>query len=181
MQVTLHEGFAKELENLADAIDQWSEDSRRRLVQAHRKIGERHKAEAVKRVPVDEGRLRNGIITRTHHNASMTDVLTETGTNVRGYPVYLEFGTRFIAGGRVLALGDGIAITDAEAVKDWPAKSAGQDGRIDKRGRFRTSTGQFVKGAGREQMPWLRPAFWAIRDWALKQLANVHIPPKQRK
>ena len=45
----------------------------------------------------------------------------------RSYPVYVEFGTKYIAGGRVLALGFEPTITDAQAVKFWPAKNTGQD------------------------------------------------------
>ncbi len=161
MKVTLGKQFSDQLNKLADDIDGWSEDARERLLDAHRRIGQRHKAEAVKRVPVDEGTLKERITTATHRDTAGTEILTETGTNVPDYPVFLEFGTRYIAGGRVKALGEGVDITDAQAVKDWPAKAA--------------------DNAQREQMPWLRPAFNAIRDWALKQIIKALIPPKQSK
>jgi len=156
MEVRLSKQFGKDLDDLAKAFGSWDDDSVKRLVKAHKRIGVRHKGEAVKRVPVDQSTLKQRITTHTDKSAAGTDVTTETGTNVPDYPIFLEFGTRYIAGGRVKALGDGVGITDAQAVKDWPAKTG-----------------------SRQQMPWLRPAFNSIRAWALKQIEEAFRPPKQ--
>lgn len=75
------------------------------------------------------------------------------GSN-ESYAAFIEFGTRWIAGGEVKALGLNPNITDASAVTSWPAKEAG--------------------GAkSGEQTPFLRPAFMALEPWILKRLKQV--------
>lgn len=180
MEVTLHRSFQRMLEAFAGAIKSWKRDGHDRLVRKMRRIGQKHKAEAVKRVPVDEGRLRNGILTNTYEE-KFGQIFTETGTNIRGYPVFVEFGTKFIAGGRVKALGDGPEITDDQAIKEWPAKMEGLEGfKTDKQGRLRDTAGRYLAGGGREQMPWLRPSFMKIRDWAVGQIDKAMRPPEQK-
>ena len=183
MQVSLGRELIDSLNAFADVLERWTKEGRRRLERAHRLIGQRWRAEAVKRVPVDEGRLRQGVIANTFEDGDGV-LVTEVGTNVKDYPVWLEFGTELIAGGRVKALGDSPFVTDAQAVHDWPAKSGEASlktsSRIDTdggaRGRRRNVLGQFVRGA-QEQMPWLRPAFNFIRLWAIEQLNEAYRPP----
>lgn len=158
----------------------WSDEGRRQLERAITRAVFRWHAEAVKRVPVDTGRLKNAIL----HNVYWAggELIGEVGTNVRTYPDYLEFGTKRIAGGRVLALGGSPDITDAMAIHDWAAKDAEtgtmQGVSIDSQGRRRAKSGRFVGGGGQEQMPWLRPAFNAIRDWATAEIQAALAPPR---
>lgn len=171
MDVKFDGSFGRQLNQLASAFRQWGEDAEREATKAHRKIGNRWQGGAVARVPVDESTLKQRIITNTYHDQAADEIVTEVGTNVP-YGKWLEFGTKRIAGGQVLALGEGEDITDAQAVKDWPAKSGESiDGMRDRSGRF-------VSGA-KEQMPWLRPAFNAIREWAIDLLERAFRPPKQ--
>lgn len=144
--------------SFANGIDIMTRDVRRlqkrivsRITRTHRRIGEMHRSEAVPRVPVDTSNLKQRLLTNTYREGD--HIITETGTNVEDYPIYVEFGTEYIAGGRVLALGKNPRITDAEAIKNWPAKE--QD------------------GGEREQMPWLRPSWMAIEDRAIAELTAV--------
>lgn len=185
-------GLEEGLRAFQRAVQGWSKRGRQRLVAAHKRIGYRHKSEAVKRVPVDESRLKPAILTSTFEDSN--GVTTETGTNVP-YGEYVEFGTRYIAGGRVLALGPGVIVTDTQAIKLWPAKVLGS-GAIGKGGfrsgaRISTTTGKantrvvaaiearMARGGSDEQMPWLRPAFESMRRWAIQQIDDALAPPAQ--
>lgn len=106
-------------------------------------VVEMWKSEVIRRIPRDEGWLANRINSRVYRIGDV--VLGEVGTEV-AYAVFLEFGTRFIAAGAVWDLGQDPGITDAQSIKHWPAKDAD------------------ALGGNREQMPFLRPAFNAIRD-----------------
>ncbi len=178
--VTLHKQFSQQLNSLMAAFQFWKRDGIAKLEKAHRIIGQRVKGEATRRVPVESGRLKQGIITVTSRDAQ--GFVTEVGTNVKSdrgfpYPVVLEFGSRFIASGRVQALGDSANITDANAIKDWPAKAAGV--------RKKNSRGKFIKGgtggnrSSAEQMPWLRPAWWFVMPEAITLINKALEPPSQ--
>lgn len=110
-------------------------------------------AEAMHRVPFDVFRDAQGQHLRESIETAIEEIgdtlYAAIGTN-NHYASYVEFGTHRIAQGRVLALGDGPEVTDAQAVKDWPAKDA--------------------RGGGPEQMPWLRPSWWVIEPWFREQL-----------
>ena len=184
MQINLGREFTKSLDGFAGLLRTWQKEARRDLDKAMKRIGQRHKAEAVKRVPVDTSALKQRVLTNTFED-TVYNFVTETGTNVKDYPVYLEFGTKHIAGGRVQALGDGVDITDTQAIHDWPAKqadginrtSASRDATGGAAGRLRNARGQFLKASPQEQLPWLRPAFNAIREWAVKQIEDAMTPP----
>lgn len=168
--------FSRDLERLAKALREWPDRALKQLDQAHRRIGQRWKAEAVKRVPVDTSRLKQSIATQTKRNTQ--GIITEVGSNVP-YAPFTEFGTRHIAGGRVLSLGIDPGITDAQAVKDWPAKAAGgvSGGRSGNAAVDAALQRRAGRGSANEQMPWLRPAFHSIRDWAIDQLNQATEPP----
>lgn len=106
--------------------------------------------EAKKRVPYDTGVLYESI-------EGVVEVMGDTIMGIVGssipWAVFVEWGTRYIAGGRVYALGLGPDVTDAEAIKMWPAKAE--------------------RGGGDDQMPWLRPSWWAIEPWFMEQLQYV--------
>lgn len=170
--------FSKELRKFSKDLEKWSEESVKKLEKAHKRIGKRWQAEAVKRVPVDSGTLKQRIIENTYREGQK--IITECGSNVP-YAVYVEFGTRHIAGGRVLALGPGTGITDADAIKDWPAKEAGGvvGGRSGNAAVDAALLARAKRGQANEQMPWLRPAFNSIKDWAISELTKATEPPKK--
>lgn len=137
-------------------LRRWESHSHEELRDATRDISVEWQREAKLRVPVESGLARN-TIQREHGIDDDGDFFAAVGSN-RKYAPYIEFGTDRIAGGRVKALGDDPEIEDGDAVTEWPAK--GED------------------GASREQMPWLRPAFMAIRDWVEDKLIRALRPPK---
>lgn len=190
MQVTLSMQFERDLQALAQLAQAWKAQAGRRTMQAHRRIGQLHRREAIERVPVDEGRLRNAILTNTYLVGDQYH--TETGTNVEKYPAFVEFGTRYIAGGRVKALGQRVDITDAQAIKLWPAKNFGslnlktggrKAGLIDeKSGRanlrvIEAIDKRLAAGRAQESMPWLRPSFQKIKAQAIEMLQAALEPP----
>ena len=151
----------------------------RKMKTALRRIGEAQKAEAQKRAPVDTGRLGQAIFTNTFQSGE--NFTMEVGTNIK-YAVYVEFGTKHIAGGRVKALGDKVEITEAQAIKLWPAKNAGilnREGKVNK-----AVIGSIEKrvsaGGGQEMMPWLRVSWMKIREWAIQQIEGALTPPPQK-
>lgn len=164
MEVRLGRQFSAQLNGLVTSLKRWKTDGPRRLIKAHRLIGKRWHAEAVKRVPVDNGTLGQRIIDNTFVD-SKGHITTEVGSNLP-YSKFVEFGTERIAGGQVKALGDSPLISDIEAIKSWPAKTEGL-------------RGVSVSGGGKEQMPWLRPAFNSIRAWAIKQIIKAVRPPRK--
>jgi hypothetical protein len=173
LEIMLHRQFADQLLNLSKELRRWGAQAEERLLKAHRRIEQRFIAEAKRRVPVDTGTLRQRIIGNTYSENGQ--IVTEVGTNIPGYPVYLEFGTEHIAGGAVKALGDDPGITDAQAIKDWPAKRAELK---DKSGTANPRVAAAIaKSSAQEQMPWLRPAFSSIREWAIQQQAAALTPP----
>lgn len=193
MQITLNQQFRADLELFGKAAARWGAEAPRRLKTAHRKIGALHRQEAVKRVPVDEGTLRQRILTNTYETDGM--IFTETGTNIPEYPIYIEFGTKYIAGGRVKRLGTAPDLTDAQAITLWPAKNFGSlvdflGGSKDRRpGQIDEETGKanerivagfaarLARGGAQEQMPWLRPAFQKIKVDAIGLLHAAMDPP----
>ena len=127
-----------------------------RLIKAMTFIGEVWVTEAKKRIPVDEGTARNHVLKEV--TTGKNTVTLAVGGNLK-YMVYIEFGTKTIAGGRVKQLGLVPNITDAQAVKSWPAKSQGLSG---------VEPG--VAANNKEQMPWLRTSFMAIRKRAIRAI-----------
>lgn len=134
----------------------WIRSQREKTQENLRKIGRAWVTEAKRRVPVNTGRLRNSIDKETGIDAT-GDFFVAVGSSVR-YAPFLEFGTESIAGGRVKALGTGPIITDEQAVKDWPAKRK--------------------RGARRQQMPFLRPAFSFLRPKIIELLNETLEIPK---
>lgn len=178
MKVTLGKQFTRDLNKLAKAIRRWGKDAKPNLKAAHERIGKRWQAEAVKRVPVDTSTLKQRIVTRTWWEGG-NSVVTECGSNVP-YAAFTEFGTRHIAGGRVLAIGDSPDVTDSQAITIWPAKNRGivdEDTGIANAAVVKALDARLARGGSQEQMPWLRPAFNSIADWALQQLIEATAPP----
>lgn len=187
-------GLQADLGGFAGALFRWSAEGRRDLRMAFINIGERFKTEAKKRVPVDEGRLRNAIMSNTYEE-STGDLVTEVGTNVE-YGIYVEFGTKWIAGGAVKRIGLKEEVTDAEAVHWWKEKAGGAL-RFDKsrpdsagykmdkisigfRGGVLVTAGGEAANGPQEQMPWLRAAWSSIKDWSRERINNAMRPPEQR-
>jgi hypothetical protein len=106
--------------------------------------------EAKRRVPVDTGFLRNSI--NINVTTRPSEAVGEIGTHVI-YGVYLEYGTKWIAGGAVKALGTSPEITDAEAIKSWPAL--------------------VERGGSGQQMPWLRTAVNSQEDWIQQKFTEA--------
>jgi hypothetical protein len=192
--ITMHQEFAQELTKLADMLRTWDSSLMTNLIRVLRIVGKRWQGEAIKRVPVDFGTLKERILTETYQEGN--SFTTACGTNLP-YGKYVEFGTRTIAGGRVLALGDGPDITDAQAIKLWPAKNFGsgainpKTGSRERGGFINETTGKanmravsadlrrHERGAPSEQMPWLRPSLNAIKSWAIEMIQEAMIPPSQ--
>jgi HK97 gp10 family phage protein len=118
---------------------------------AMRDIATEWQREAKQRIPVDTGTTRNTVLSE-HGRKPNGDFYAAVGSNQR-HARFIEFGTKWIAGGAVKALGTDPNITDADAVTTWPALEE--------------------RGGSRQQMPWLRPAFMAIRDRIIKRLQKV--------
>ncbi len=128
--------------------------------------------EAKLRVPVDTGFLRNSIL--REDGLDSQGFYGAVGSNAK-YATFTEFGNQYIADGAVEALGTGPDVTDAQAVKVWPAKQAKiGNANVGKDGRLREATGKFATGTQtRTQMPWLRTSFNAIREWAINRIAKA--------
>lgn len=131
----------------------------------------RWELEAKRRIPVETGFARNSV---THEVGKDADGhFGAVGSNA-DYAKYLEFGTEHIAGGAVKALGTREDVTDAQAIKIWPAKNANllkKDGTAN--AAFTRLTAKVAAGGAQEQMPWLRTSFMSIRIWALDELAKA--------
>lgn len=155
MPVNFDKRFTRDLNNFSVRLKGLVDATQERVSKAIELIVARWHAECVKRVPVDEGFLRNRILTNT--KADKDGIVGEVGSNL-DYAVFLEFGTKHIARGLVKALGERVDITDAEAIKNWPAKDQLKIG----------------DGAGSmERMPWLRTSWMAIEDWAIQTLKDA--------
>jgi len=183
VQVTL-DGLGPAVATFTQALHFWSADTQRKLLKAHRWAGQYWVAEAKKRCPVDEGRLRNSIRTNTYADGGGI-LITEVGSNV-AYAPHIEFGTKYIASGRVKLIGLRPDVTDVIAIHDWPAKSgqatSDTSASIETQGadygRLRNAEGQFVAGT-QEQMPFLRPAWMHIRQHVLGWFQAALQPPAQ--
>lgn len=182
MPIKLSDQLAKDCVQLENRVSNWTKSLKAKLHRAHRIIGVRWQAEAVKRVPVDTSTLKQRLLKNVYQDSEFIYV-TEVGTNVPEYPIYVEFGTRFIARGAVLALGLSTTITDAQAIHTWPAKQADEIGKTsfsrDVHGNLWNNPSQFthaIVGGPQEQMPWLRPSFNHIKSWVIDQLNGVLVP-----
>lgn len=180
IRITLDSAFGRDLKNLADFLRSWDKSLLDRLQKALAVIGQRWKAEAVKRVPVDTGNLKQRILTEVFQEFGNWTVAC--GTNVP-YGKFLEFGTKFIAGGKVLRFGDNPIVTDADAIKWWPAKNAGfvnEDTGKAYSGAVAASLRNHERGGPQEEMPWLRSSLAAITQWAVQVLADAAQPPDSK-
>jgi len=185
IEISLGQELTAALKQLENALLNWTKEGRAKALKAHQQIAQRWRSEAVRRVPVDTSRLKQAILANAYEDGNQ--IVCEVGTNVTSssgapYPVYVEFGTRYIARGRVLALGFGPEVTDAQAIKYWPAKN---EGIVSNTGKVNTRVAAAISrrmrlGQATEQMPWLRPAFWAVRDWAVQLLNAAMEPPPQQ-
>lgn len=182
--ITLGQEFTRDCVALENRIGQWSKDLKAKLRAVHLEVGMRWQAEAIKRVPVDTSTLKQRILKNVYVDNQYVYV-TEVGTNIPEYPIDLEFGTKWIARGRVLALGTSTQITDQQAIHMWPAKEADaiketsysintNDERLNKTGDL---AGPNQKGGPQEQMPWLRPAFNSIKTWVVDSLNQTAVIP----
>lgn len=147
--------------------------------------GEEYRRRVVRVMPVETGHARQSwVLIRDKSGDEMSvtigNTIKSTGHG-RAYPVYLEFGTARIAGGRVLRWQPGQA-----AIMDWPAKMENITDlrQFSNDGRTRNALGHFLSGgrstgtraferavtiatkaftAGQgEQMPILRPIGYEI-------------------
>ena len=161
--IRLGEELARDCVSLEARAGNWSKSLKAKLLKVHKQVGARWRDEAQRRVPVDKDTLRARLFHNEYEETQYIYV-TEMGTNIPEYPVYLEFGTRFIAGGAVLALGDSTGLTDQDAIHTWPAKEKGL-------------TGMAAGTNSNEQMPYIRPAFNSIREWVIERLNSTTVVP----
>ena len=112
-------GFDASVKQLEARLQGWMKAVEPQAEQAMKQIAQRWQAEAQTRVPVDTATLEDRILQNVYKENGV--IVAEVGSNIE-YAAYLEFGTDYIAGGRVKALGMGPEITDAQAIKSWPAK-----------------------------------------------------------
>jgi len=183
------------VDNLEKLVKQWGDRFRTDVFKLFQQLGFRWHAEAVKRVPVDEGTLKNTLIHNTYWEND-NSIVTELGTNLE-YGGFVEFGTRLIAGGAVLALGpDREEISDLEAVHTWPAKQANEirktsrsiitdggessffnlQGKLEVgmfKGRLLNRDGELLPARPQEQMPWLRASWVVVKPWFLESLIKL--------
>jgi len=139
---------------------------------AFKRITMRWKNEAQKRVPVDTSHLKQNMLNAVKNKGMR--LIGEVGTNVP-YAAHLEFGTDYIAGGKVKALGMDPRITDAQAIHTWAAKEGDAIRRTSHsyyRGDLFNIKSKKV-GGPQEQMPFLRPAWMAIELWAIGEIRKV--------
>ena len=189
--ISVGQGFSNDLRMLEQLVSRWESVSKEKVFKAFRRIGVAWKAEAQKRIPVDTGMARQHVLTNTYWD-SLTNIVTETGSNLLdkkgfSYPAALEFGTKWIAKGKVKALGDSPLITDSQAIHTWAAKEG--DATEKTSASFRKISGspsgarfnrggRFVGSGPQEQMPWLRPAFNRIRSWAEDEINKAMEIPR---
>ena len=170
--VKLGDDLLKDIDDFQKQLQAWKAGLSKRVEKQHKIVGVRWRSEAQKRVPVDTGFLRQKILSNVY-SASPHVYTTECGTNVEGYPVYLEFGTRFIAHGQVLKIGSRIDVTDIDAVHTWKAKREdaieATSHSIDDKRQLYNAANNAVAGP-QEQMPWLRPSFNEIKSWVIDTL-----------
>lgn len=155
----------------------WPEKAVERGEQVMRTYAQLWRGEAARRIPVETGHAGQTVISnggirqktegpkrdesgRFTAGPSVGVLFMEVGSNVP-YTVFLEFGTKFIAGGAVLKFRDQAVVTDAQAIKSWEAKDADA---------FPGNT---------EQMPWLRPSFVVIRGRFVASFNDAFEPPRQ--
>lgn len=193
------------LNGLETIVKEWGLAVNDRAFKLFTKLGFRWHAEAVKRVPVDEGTLKNTLIHNTYWEIGGGGtrggaLITELGTNLE-YGDFVEFGTRRIAGGAVLQIGDKEDVSDFEAVHTWPAKERdasrrtsfeilhdeGEFGLMDLRGKIQVGQvrgrllnrdGELLAARPQEQMPWLRASWHAVKPWFMQELVSIFEPPK---
>jgi hypothetical protein len=170
-------GFSASAKQLEKRLQNWEQSVRAKAKDAMNKITIRWRDEAEERAPVDERRLGPGILGNSYEENGV--FISEVGSNL-DYAKYVEFGTDYIAGGKVKALGDDPGVTDAQAITVWAAKNTdlvdNETGKADRRGNAAIEK-SLSKGGSQEQMPWLRPAFNSIRRWAEKLIVNALNPP----
>lgn len=198
------------LDNIDALAERWQDDLAKKAEGLMRRLAFRWHAEAVKRAPVKTGMLRNTLLHNIFYesgSARFGPIVAEVGTNIsepEPYGEFVEFGTKRIAGGAVLAIGPRPDVDDFDAVHTWPAKefdataetsheivhnegltgvlafgASAHEGLGSKiktgnfRGRLLNEAGELLKARPQEQMPWLRPAFFHIRDWVMKELRKL--------
>lgn len=175
------EGLGIDVHNFAQAIAFWGTETQARLKRAHKWAGQLWVAEAKKRCPVDEGRLRSSIRTNTYSD-SYGILITEVGTNVE-YGVYVEFGTKWIANGAVLRIGLRPDVNDAQSIHWWRAKAGDafdvDDVSIAHRGGKLVTLGGGEAAGPQEQMPWLRSAWSVCRPKVIQWFSDAMQPPAQ--
>lgn len=170
-------GFDASVKQLEARLEGWMKAVEPQAEQAMKQIAIRWQGEAQERAPVDTGTLKTRVLANSYEQGGV--FVTEVGSNLP-YAPFVEFGTDYIAGGKVKALGSGPEITDAEAITIWPAKNAGiikADGTADNR-VVKAIDANLAAGGRQEQLPWLRPAFNAIRAWAIRTLERAMQPPR---
>lgn len=140
--------------------------------------------EAKYRVPVETGVTRNTILGNT--SVGPDEAVCEVGSNQK-HAAFIEFGTKFIAGGSVAAMGRDPEITDAQAVHTWAAKDQNETSRTSRGltvdGRLANRQAVEIKGKRgqvgmQEQMPWLRTSFMKIRLKVIIWLGDCLRPKK---
>lgn len=166
----------RDINRFIAALQKVPKEVKRRSLQALKRVAIRNRDECVKRIPVDEGTARQRMVTNVSERGDVIDAAWGPGGDGMDYVQYLEFGTEYIAGGLVRQLGTGVDIPDTGAIHTWPAKEGEAIEKtshsIDSNRQLFNREGTAVPGP-QEQMPFMRPAFYTIKDWVQKQLFDA--------
>ena len=145
------------VDQLLDKLQRWEPETRAKIRSLLTTSGNMWVALAKRIVPVRTGRLRNSIQKEIRFAQVGGVIELAVGSNVK-YAPFIEFGTATIAGGQVKAIGLKPIVSEAEAIKSWPA--------LNQRG-----------GSG-QMMPWLRVSAGQVKPVVQQGLIQALAPPK---
>jgi len=169
-------GFEASTDKMFAALDALAAAGPKAAVKGVNYVATKWLREIVRHCPVDTGLLRQSFQMRP---ASMSEaaagvIEASVGTNVP-YAVFLEYGTRFIAGGAVASWAPGDA-----PILDWAAKRGDANGStvvsIDPDGTGRTPKGKPASAkatSGAEFMPPMRGSWYQIEQQMISELQEL--------
>jgi hypothetical protein len=167
----------KQFEILSKLLVALSAAGNKQVAAALNEIALDWQRETQKHAPVEDGSFRKSIaVIKAEPKGDViqakvgTNAVSDDGTP---YPVFLEFGTKYIAGGAVLGwkFGD-------DPILDWAAKRGDTAGNkqalsLTAEGRGKNAAGRFVSKRAVERsefMPPFRGSWQVIQDQAIKKL-----------
>ena len=171
-------GFEAAGDRMFAALDALAAAGPRAAVKGVNYVAQKWLREIVRHCPVDTGLLRQSFQVRPASlgEASRGVIEASVGTNVP-YAVFLEYGTRFIAGGAVASWAPG-----DPPILDWAAKRGDANGStvvsIDPDGTGRTPKGKPASAkatSGAEFMPPMRGSWYQIEPQMVAELQELLI------